>query len=92
MDKIIQNGSVPKGCDSGVVPVNEEAVSGGALRAHKAGRDSRAGPLFSFKDGQLMTRLRLVSAVQEALEVAGVDGIVMSGHSFRIGAATEAAK
>ena len=89
IDKTIQNESVPKGCGSGVVPVNEEAVSGGSV---EAGRDYRVGPLFSFKIGQLLTRLRLVSAVQEALEVAGVDGTEISGHSFWIGAATEAAK
>ena len=89
IDKTIQNESVPKGCDSGVVPVNEEAVSGGGI---EAGRDYRVGPLFSFKIGQLLTRLRLVSAVQEALEVAGVDGTEISCHSFWIGVATEAAK
>ena len=88
-DKTIQNGSVSKGCDSGVVPVNKEAVSGGSIEGTQ---DNRVGPLFSFKDDRLLTRSRLVSAVQEALEVAGVGGTGISGHSFRIGAVTKAAK
>ncbi len=38
-----------------------------------------------------MTRQRLVSAVREALERAGVEADMYAGHSFRIGAATTAA-
>ena len=42
------------------------------------------GPLFKFKDGHSLTRQRL--------QVAGLDCIKYCGHSFRIGAATTAAK
>ena len=35
----------------------------GRIEGTQGGRDSREGPLFSFKDGQLLTRSRLVSAV-----------------------------
>ncbi len=38
-----------------------------------------------------LTRQRLVSAVREALEHAGVEADKYAGHSFRIGAATTAA-
>ena len=50
-----------------------------------------AGPLFKFLDGRSLTRQRLVTAVKEALDVAGVESGQYSGHSFRIGAATTAA-
>ena len=50
------------------------------------------GPLFKFKDGCSLTRQRLVVAVREALQVAGLDCTKYCGHSFRIGAATMAAK
>ena len=54
-------------------------------------RGSKDGPLFIFKDGQPLTRQRLVTALREVLQVAGVDQSKNSGHSFRIGAATTAA-
>jgi len=60
-DKNIQNESVLKGCVSRIGPVNKDMYPVAVLRAPKAGRDSRVGPLFSFKDGWLLTRLRLVS-------------------------------
>ena len=54
-------------------------------------RSSKDGPLFIFKDGRPLTRQRLVTALREVLQVAGVDQSKYSGHSFRIGAATTAA-
>ncbi len=50
-----------------------------------------AGPLFIFKDGRFLTRQRLVGAIREALQAAGMDPRKFGGHSFRIGAATTAA-
>ncbi len=55
-------------------------------------RGTRAGPLFLFKDGKLLTRSRFVERVRVALDKAGVDSRPFSGHSFRSGAATTAAK
>ena len=49
-------------------------------------------PLFRFEDGKPLTRIRLVEKVQRALQVAGVLSKPYSGHSFRIGAATTAAR
>ena len=50
------------------------------------------GPLFVFQDGTLLLRDRFVCEVKEALDIAGVDSKSYPGHSFRIGAATAAAK
>lgn len=55
-------------------------------------RSTTDGPLFQFKDGRPLTRHRLVLAVREALQQAGFDQSRYCGHSFRIGAATTAAK
>ena len=51
----------------------------------------RAGPLFQFASGRVLTRQRFVEAVKNGLLKAGVDARSYSGHSFRIGAATTAA-
>lgn len=50
------------------------------------------GPLFKFQDGRFLTRQRLVDAIRDALQAAGMDHSKYCGHSFRIGAATTAAK
>ncbi len=54
-------------------------------------RGKSEGPLFRFRDRKPLTRQKLVTAVKNALEKAGVDPGQYSGHSFRIGAATTAA-
>ena len=53
---------------------------------------SEAGPFFLFTDSSFLTRNRLVQEVRAAFTCAGVDSSLYSGHSFRIGAATTAAK
>ena len=55
-------------------------------------RDLSKGPLFRFENGRVLTRERFVTAVREALTTKGVDSSKYCGHSFRIGAATTAAK
>ena len=50
------------------------------------------GPLFKFADGRPLTRERFVDNIRVALVAAGIDSAPYSGHSFRIGAATTAAK
>jgi hypothetical protein len=62
-----------------------------AILAYYAIRPAVPGPFFIYKDGSLLTRDRLVTAVRQALAQAGVDTSHYSGHSFRIGAATTAA-
>ena len=56
-----------------------------ALLAYMAVRPHLTGPLFIFKDGSFLTRDRLVAAVREALQEAGIDSAQYTGHSFRIG-------
>jgi len=63
-----------------------------ALLGYLVERGQRPGPLFLFKDGRYLTRQRLVTAVRKALDTAGLDQSQYCGHSFRIGAATTAAK
>lgn len=63
-----------------------------AVLGYLAERGRGPGPLFKFKDGQYLTRQRLVVAVREALQAARLDQDKYCGHRFRIGAATTAAK
>lgn len=63
-----------------------------AVLAFMAIRGQGPGPLFKFRDGRPLTRARVVTEVKRALSAAGVDCAHYSGHSFRSGAATTAAK
>ncbi len=62
-----------------------------AILAYLVVRENKPGPLFMYQDGCCLTRQRLVVAVREALERAGMDQACYCGHSFRIRAATTAA-
>ncbi len=50
------------------------------------------GPLFVFADGKLLSRSRFVDWLRKGLRMAGIDPTMYCSHSFRIGAATTAAK
>lgn len=63
-----------------------------AVLAYLALRPSAPGPLFIYEDGTSLSRERLSTSFSQALKSAGVAGVGFSGHSFRIGAATAAAK
>jgi hypothetical protein len=63
-----------------------------AILAYCAIRPAIVRPFFAFRDGSPLTRDRLVAAVRSALSHAGVDTAHYSGHSFRVGAATTAAR
>ena len=63
-----------------------------ALLCYLAIWPSQQGPLFLFKDGCTLSRPRLVICLREALSEAGVDPSGYNGDSFRIGAATTAAR
>ena len=52
---------------------------------------SAPGPLFLFQDGQPLTHSALTSWVRQMAAAAGIPGN-FSSHSFRIGAATVAAR
>ncbi len=63
-----------------------------AMLARLAACGPRQGFLFQFANGRYLSRERFVIRVREALQTAGVDCKSYSGHSFRIGAATTAAR
>ena len=63
----------------------------GAMLDYLVVRGPGQSPLF-FSDGRPLTRGNFVVRVRQALTEVGVDSAPYSGHSFRIGAATTAAK
>ena len=63
-----------------------------AVLAYLAIRPTVPGPLFVHMDGSALTRTDLVRAVQTALTDGGMDLSGYTGHSFRIGAASSAAR
>ena len=63
-----------------------------AVLTYMALRRPRQGPLFRFGDGRPLTRERFVAKVREVLQQIGFDQTKYAGHSFRIGAATTAAR
>ena len=63
-----------------------------ALLGYLAIRPKKSGPLFVFQDRSTLSRERLVSFLRQVLSDVGVSTAQYSGHSFRIGAATTAAK
>ena len=70
---------------SNVVPVQ-------ALLKYMARRGNEEGPLFRFRNGHPLTRVRLDGALKKALQGAGSTAAGISTHSLRIGAATTAAR
>ena len=63
-----------------------------AMVRYLAARGGGSGPLFMFRDNKPLTRSRFVIRVREALRIMGIDESPYSGHSFRSGAATTAAR
>ena len=63
-----------------------------ALLAYIAIRPPDPGPLLLTQSGQPLSRQMLVSRLQKAVANAGLNSDHFNGHSFRIGAATSAAK
>ena len=63
-----------------------------AMTAFLLQRSPASGPLFTLQDGSTLSRACLVTAVRSCLRAGGVNEEAYSGHSFRIGAATTAAK
>ncbi len=63
-----------------------------AVMAYVATRGPHPGPFFQFTDHTPLTKPRFVARVRQALSRAGITDTDYSGHSFRIGAATAAAR
>ena len=70
---------------------NSDLCPVAAMLGYLVERGSPPGPLFLFENGQVLTRVRFVSALRSALRECGIDPSLYAGHSFRIGAATTAA-
>lgn len=62
-----------------------------SLMAYLTVRGNREGPLFLFQDGRPLSRASLTEWLRKILLSAGIPG-TFSSHSFRIGAATVAAR
>lgn len=63
-----------------------------AVLGYLAIRPPDPGPLFVFQNGTPLSRAHLVTHLREALSQVGVDMTNYSGHSFRVGAASTAAR
>lgn len=63
-----------------------------ATVAYMVNRGTQEGQFFKFKDGQPLTKAKFVRQVRLALQGAGFPYNDFAGHSFRIGAATTAAR
>ena len=55
-------------------------------------RGADSWSFFRFSRGRYLTRERFITEVRKALEAAGIDSRKYAGHSFRIGAASTAAR
>ncbi len=62
-----------------------------ALLKYMVLRGEGQGPFFRYEHGKGLTRRVFVVEVKKALVSQGMDAVGISGHSFRIGAATTAA-
>lgn len=63
-----------------------------AMMAYLAKRGQKEGMLFQFEDSRLLTCDRVVTQVRQAITAAGINCKPYSGHSFRIRAASTAAR
>ena len=63
-----------------------------ALLGYLVRRGQQPGPLFLFQDGSTLSKQRLLARVNAALACQGFDTTGISGHSFRVGAATTAVR
>ena len=60
--------------------------------AYMAVRGDEEGPFFKFDNGQPLTKSKFTQRIRQALQVVGLPCQSFAGHSFRIGAATSAAR
>jgi len=82
-----------EGSDIFVARTQNELCPVSAVLAWLTNREAdRTTPLFYFQSGAPLTRSTFVTRFKAALTTAGIDAARFSGHSFRIGAATTAAR
>ena len=63
-----------------------------ALKTFTSLYQHKSGPLFTFKSGHPVSHSFVAAQLKHAIEFIGLDSSKYLGHSFRIGAATEATK
>ena len=81
-----------KGVDVFVGRANDLLCPVASTLQYMARRGASAGPFFVRENGMPLTKSYFVSSVREALMAVGLPYQHFAGHSFRIGAATAAAK
>ena len=63
-----------------------------AVKAFLGVRPEGGGPLLRHEDGSFLSKFQFVAVFRSCLQEMGLDKSEFSSHSFRIGAATEAAR
>ncbi len=90
--KVSKTDPFGKGVDVVIGKTADDLYPVRAMLDYLLAKGAGPGPLFHFHDGKPLTRTRFVDRTREALSRAGVDSELYSGHSFRSGAATAAAR
>ena len=63
-----------------------------AILAYIVSRGTNEGPFFRLSNGNPLTKHVFITRVRQALDALGLPQQLFAGHSFRVGAATAAAK
>ena len=71
---------------------NNQLCPVNAVTTYVAMRGTSSGPFFRWQEGAPLTKAQFVDKVRETMLQAGIPTEGYCGHSFRIGAATEAAR
>ena len=90
--KVSKSDQLRKGVDVFIGKTGGIICPVAAVLAYMAARGSTNGPFFKFRDGKPLTKARFTGLIREALKAVGLPQEQFAGHSFRIGAATTAAK
>lgn len=83
---------VGKGANIYIGKTGDELCPVSATLAYMESRGPNPGPFFKFKDNTPLTKAKFSSLIRAALQEIGLPYMNFAGHSFRIGAATAAAK
>ena len=91
MIKVSKTDPFRQGCPIFIGKGNPPLCAVDAMVQYFARRGDKPGPLFYFADGQPLTRNLVTKGLRDILQAANIPGNY-SSHSFRIGAATMAAR
>ena len=90
--KVSKTDQLGKGVDVFISRTNTPVCAVAAVLAYMAIRGTAEGPFFIYKNGHPLTKSKFNYDIKKALQEIGLPYESFSGHSFRIGAATTAAK